>query len=127
MTDVPTTLLRALKEAREEAARRKAKADQLRDLLIPHVEEAGGVLVDEVSGLTARLVRTPRYEYDATRLHRLVEEGLITEAEFAEALETVIDKRVVESWVSRGLITDRQLARADARVVTAVIEKLEVR
>lgn len=119
-------LIRSLKEAREEAARWKKNEEKLRELLLPLVEEAGGSIHDEVSGLTARLKRMPRYEYDATALYKLVSDGAMYETEYAECLKTIVDKAVVDDWLKRGIITDRQLNAVDAKTVTSVSERLEI-
>lgn len=126
MTDVLAELVRSLKDLRERAADLKKQEDALRERIMPLLDAAGGRYHDEVSGLTAQVKKMPRYDYDPVRLHRLVDDGALYESEFAECLKTIVDKSAVETWLKRGVITDRQLAAVAAKVQTSVAERLEI-
>jgi hypothetical protein len=126
MTAVDTgALIRRLREVRDIANDAKREGDQIRKLLLDIIEDQGP-LVDEESGLRAYVKEEARYEYDPTALHSLVESGVMFERDFGECLKTVVDKKVVQEWVKKGLITDRQLAGANAKVLTGTVRKVEI-
>lgn len=120
-------LIRELREVRDEQNGLKRRADQLREHVESLLEAEGGEYVDEVSGLRAWIEKVPRWDFDARALHKLVEDGLITETEFADCLETVVRKPVVSEWLGKGLITDRQLNTANAKVGTGVVRTVQIK
>jgi hypothetical protein len=125
--EVLPKLIRELREVRDQANDLKTRGDRLRDLVRGLLEDAGGEYVDEVSGLRAWIEVQPRYEFDPTRMHKLVEEHLLTESEFAECLKTTVDKAVVSEWLGKGILTDRQLNRVGAKVGTAIVRTVQIK
>ena len=125
--EVLPRLIRELREVRDEQNALKKRADQLRKHVEGMLEDAGGEFIDEVSGLRAWIEKQLRYDYDPTRLHRLVADGLLTESEFADCLETVVKKPVIAEWIGKGLITERQLNNAGAKVGTSITRIVQIR
>src|SRR5947208_4756262 len=126
-SEVLPRLIRELREMRDQQNALKRRADQLREHVEGMLEDAGGEFIDEVSGLRAWLERTPRWDFDPTKLHNLVADGLITEKEFADCLVTIVDKKVVNDWLGQGLLTDRQLNRANAKVGTKIVTTVQLK
>lgn len=124
--DIVPALMRSLKEIREEKAKLAKREEKVRATLLPLLEAEGGKYTDEVSGLTARVIDQPRWEYDAQALLRLVTEGLLKGDEYADAIVSSVDKDVVQSWVDRGLIQQRHLAQCDARRQTKAVTIIEI-
>ena len=104
----------------------KRHRDAVRKQLLPLLEDAGGQYIDEDSGQRIYISQQVRWEYDSAALHKLLEEHLITASEFADCLVTSVDKAVVQGWVDKGAITDRQLTRVNAKVGTKVVQQIEV-
>ena len=123
--EVLPAMIREMAELRERMNADERRAKKLRDLILPLLDDAGGEFIDETAELRAYLVKEPRWSYDASALHALVPDHL-TAAEFSECLKTSVDKTVVEEWVRKGLITDRQLTRVNAKVGTSIVEKLMI-
>lgn len=101
--------------------RRESVRKQLMDLL----EGNGGEYIDEVAGQRLYIDTQPRWEYNATLLHKLVEEHLLTDTEFAGCLRTVVDKDVVQGWLDRGLVTDRQVNMMNAKEGTKIVRSVK--
>jgi len=104
----------------------KRRRDAVRKQLLPLLEDAGGSYIDEEAGQRIYISQQMRWEWDAEKLKTLLDEHLITASEFADCLVTSVDKEVVKGWVDKGAITDRQLARANAKVGTKVVQQIEV-
>jgi len=105
----------------------KRRRDAVRKQLLPLLEDAGGSYIDEDTGQRIYITQQMRWEWDAGALKTgLLDEHLITEGEFADCLVTSVNKDVVKGWVDKGAITDRQLARANAKVGTKVVQQIEV-
>lgn len=120
------SLIRQLHAARQEESAAKREADRIRKPLLELLESAGGSYVDEGTGLKAWIDKTPRYDYDVAAMHKLVEDGVLYEKDFADCLVTVVDKDKVKALLDKGILTDRQLARANAKVVTKLVETLKI-
>jgi ribosomal protein L19E len=120
-------LVRELKETREQISALKKQEEKARELLLPLLDVMGGTYTDEVSGLTASIERSPRYEWDAQKLFKLKTDGLITGNEYADLLETIVKKDAVQALVDSGKITDRQLAGVGAKRVTKLVETVTVK
>lgn len=114
-------------EARRQAMDARRRIEGLRARLIPFLEANKGYWIDSASRQKISIFDQPRWEYDPTALHRLVEDGSLTEEQFAACLRTVADKKIVASWVERGTISREQLVAADARSVTGSVRMVRVR
>jgi len=125
--EVLPKLIRELREVRDQANELKKRGDKLRELVEGMLEDNGGEYVDEVSGLRAWIEKQSRYEYDPTRLHKLVEEHHLTESEFADCLKTTVDKAVISEWLGKGILTDRQLNQVGAKVGTAIVRTVQIK
>lgn len=95
--------------------------------LLPLLEAAGGSYTATRKALEVYVDESDRFDYDAQALHGLVDLGLVTEDEFARALETVVVKAVLEGWVKRGLVTELDIARTGGQVVREVVRQIRVR
>lgn len=114
-------------EARERAAKAKQHLTDIREQLIPLLQQAGGAHIDEISGQRVSVEERCRWDYDPTLLHRLVADGAINESQFAACLKTVVDKAVVAEWQEQELVSDAQLEHVNARVVTKVLQQIVVK
>ncbi len=83
--------------------------------------------MDEASGQRISIEERPRWEYDPAVVHRLVDDGRLNELQFAQALVTSVDKKVVTGWVQEGLVTEDQVAELNARVVTRMLRQVCVK
>lgn len=115
-------------EVRAEAGSVEKRRAKLRELLLPLLEEAGGSYVDEESGQRIFIDRAPRgFEYVPERLFILVKEGKLYQSDFDGCLRTIIDPEKLKELISRGIITERDVTRAGAKVPTRIEERLEVK
>jgi hypothetical protein len=114
-------------QARGEAADARRRVEEVRGRLIPLLERSNGSWTDRASGQRVAIEEQPRWEYDPSALHRLVDDGLLVEEGFAECLRTVVDKKVVASWIELGVVSAEQVDGLGARTVTRVLRMIRVR
>ncbi len=124
--ELPAVVARFL-EAREEANEARQRLTDVREELLPLLVGRGGHYVDEASGQRVSVHEQLRWEYDPTRLHGLVDEGVLAEAEFLDCLKTVVDKSIVAGWEAQARVTADQLEHLDARIVVRTIQQVQVR
>jgi len=96
-------------QARGEAADARRRVEEVRGRLIPLLERNHGSWTDRASGQRVAIEEQARWEYDPSALHRLVDDGLLVEEGFAECLRTVVDKKVVASWIELGVVSAEQV------------------
>jgi len=114
-------------QARGEAADARRHVEEVRGRLIPLLERSNGSWTDRASGQRVAIEEQPRWEYDPSALHRLVDSGLLADERFAECLRTVVDKNVVASWIEQGAVSAEQVNALGARTVTRVLRMIRVR
>lgn len=112
---------------RDEIGPMDARRKRLRDMILPLLEGAGGSFTDEARGVRLVLKRAPRgFSYDPSALYKLVQDGKLHQREFDNLLVTSIDAKKLEVLLKKGLITDRDIQRAGAKVPSRIEERLEV-
>ena len=124
-TDVRPGLVAEYLKLRAETNRLGKRRDEVSKLLRDALED-GGPYIDEVSGQRLTLDVTPRWEWDHNALYWLVTEHLILPDEYAAALSTSIDKDAVQEWVNKGLVSQRNLDRANAKKISKVVKQIKV-
>ena len=114
-------------DARREAIEARRRVEEVRARLIPLLERNNGSWIDRANRQRIAIEEQTRWEYDPSALHRLVDEGLVAEEQFAECLRTVVDKGVVASWIEQGAVSAEQVDTAAARTVMRVLRMVRVR
>jgi hypothetical protein len=114
-------------QARTAAIEAKRSVEAVRSRLIPLLQRNNGAWTDIASGRRIAIQEQMQWEYDPSPLHRLVDRELLTEEQFAECLRTVVDKKVVASWIEQGSLSPEQVEALNARTVTRVLKMVRVR
>jgi hypothetical protein len=114
-------------EARREAVDARKRVEEVRARLVPLLERTNGFWTDRARNQRIAIEEQPRWEYDPSALHRLVDGGLLAEERFAECLRTTVDKNVVSLWIERGAVSAEQVDSMGARTVTRVLRMVRVR
>lgn len=124
--DITAELVAEFLRLRKRIAADEKRKDNLRDLLLGIMEKQHSPLIDEVAG--KRLVRKvePRLSYSPEGFHAMVAKGHITEDEFAGALVTSVDKKIVQAWMDNGTFAFRHLQEAGAIEQVGQTEKIMV-
>jgi Putative quorum-sensing-regulated virulence factor len=102
-------------QARTAAIEAKRSVEEVRSRLIPLLQRNKGAWTDIASGRRIAIQEQMQWEYDPSPLHRLVDRELLTEERFAECLRTVVDKKVVASWIEQGSLSPEQVGALNAR------------
>ena len=114
--------IRLLRDVRDNINEAKKVEKDLRGKLIQMLDERGGRVYDEMSGLEAVLKTQSRYEWDANLLR---ETGELKDSEIAECLDTVVNKKKIEALIVKGTARERMLA--PAKVPTKSFEVIEIK
>ena len=115
-------VIRQLRDGRDEEAALKKRNVALRDRLMQMLDERGGRVWDETSGLEAIITPKFRYEWDANLLRKT---GELKDSEIADCLETVVNKKKIEALIVAGTARERMLA--PAKVQTKAYEVIEIK
>jgi len=114
--------IRRLRDTRDQLNALKKIEKDSRAKLIQMLDERGGRVYDEQSGLEAVLTTKNRFEWDANLLR---ETGELKDEEIAACMVTTVDRKKIEALILKGTARERMLA--PARVPVSSYEQIDIK
>ena len=115
-------VIRQLRDGRDEEVAIKKRNVVLRDRLMQMLDERGGRVWDETSGLEAVITPKFRWEWDVNKLNEMKELSL---KDFSDVIVTSVDKKKLGELIDKGVVRERMIE--GAKVQTSTYEVISIK